>query len=44
MREKFQFLIGWLQTVIAKEALMQLEKFQFLIGWLQTGVLIIGSN
>ena len=33
----FQFLIGWLQTITAKESNVVITgKFQFLIGWLQT--------
>ena len=35
-RELFQFLIGWLQTIMAKKKFEVATMFQFLIGWLQT--------
>ena len=34
--DKFQFLIGWLQTEFEGELVKDDAKFQFLIGWLQT--------
>ena len=34
----FQFLIGWLQTVVEKLADCEHHSFQFLIGWLQTSL------
>ena len=34
--EEFQFLIGWLQTIINEPKRGIGKRFQFLIGWLQT--------
>ena len=36
--QRFQFLIGWLQTSGRRSILHQRREFQFLIGWLQTSV------
>ena len=35
-RTRFQFLIGWLQTITSHKIQVFSFKFQFLIGWLQT--------
>ena len=42
--QRFQFLIGWLQTTVEIFPIMHGVQFQFLIGWLQTSISFFYSS